>query len=381
MVFMRILYLLPALTYGGAARQALLLARGLAGQCDLRICLLYEEGPWANELRGAGAVVTSLDWQRSLDPRPLWRLRGLLRRFAPAVVHVWGTAALRSLAVCGCTRLSQCIASRVAPSCHWRPGACDRWLLRQSKQVVAEDTTDAHRLMQQGIARISVIPPGTDTSRVARGDGASASADRLSWQRGPCQGLSRSGACRGFPGLPFSRCRILPDRRRPGAVRFEALPRRGVSPRAHAFAGCQGRCRRLAGQRHGLLGAKRGRDRAAGRPGGHGGRQAGHRLRFALFPRLIRDGDTGLLVPPGDARMLAQQTRRLFLDDSLARRLGTAARQWVSAHFTSQRFVDRHRELYGLTNGSAEKISLEVRAAPVANAAVAARQEAACQAL
>lgn len=45
----------------------------------------------------------------------------------------------------------------------------------------------------------------------------------------------------------------------------------------------------------------------------------------------VQDGRTGLLVPPGDARALADAIRRLLADEGLARRLAENAREWVGS--------------------------------------------------
>ncbi len=47
---------------------------------------------------------------------------------------------------------------------------------------------------------------------------------------------------------------------------------------------------------------------------------------------LVTDGETGLLVPPGDVDGLADRMRRLATDAALRVRLGAAARRWVRAH-------------------------------------------------
>jgi glycosyltransferase involved in cell wall biosynthesis len=47
---------------------------------------------------------------------------------------------------------------------------------------------------------------------------------------------------------------------------------------------------------------------------------------------LVRDGETGLVIAPGDAGALAGAIRRLLGDAALRRRLGTAAREAVAAY-------------------------------------------------
>ncbi|MCL4500177.1 MAG: glycosyltransferase [Chloroflexi bacterium] len=55
---------------------------------------------------------------------------------------------------------------------------------------------------------------------------------------------------------------------------------------------------------------------------------------------------TGLVVPPGDDRALAEAINRLFEDDALRLRLGTQAKKRALAEFTASRMVDRTFELY-----------------------------------
>jgi len=70
--------------------------------------------------------------------------------------------------------------------------------------------------------------------------------------------------------------------------------------------------------------------------------------RLSGIPELVREGETGLLVPPGDARALARALERLAADAGLRERLGAAARERVDAEFGLAAGVAR---LEGLMRG------------------------------
>ena len=59
------------------------------------------------------------------------------------------------------------------------------------------------------------------------------------------------------------------------------------------------------------------------------------------------DGQTGLLVPPGDAGGLAQAIRTLLEDPRLRRRMGQAARNQVERLYTSEMMTQRIEKVYG----------------------------------
>jgi glycosyltransferase involved in cell wall biosynthesis len=63
-------------------------------------------------------------------------------------------------------------------------------------------------------------------------------------------------------------------------------------------------------------------------------------------PELVVDGETGLLVPPGDARALAEALGTVIADRELARRLGDAGRRRVLAEFSLSAMTDRVLGLY-----------------------------------
>jgi glycosyltransferase involved in cell wall biosynthesis len=63
-------------------------------------------------------------------------------------------------------------------------------------------------------------------------------------------------------------------------------------------------------------------------------------------PDLIRDGETGLLVPPGDALQLRAALARLAADPALATRLGAAGRDLVLRHHGVQTGMDALQGAY-----------------------------------
>lgn len=61
---------------------------------------------------------------------------------------------------------------------------------------------------------------------------------------------------------------------------------------------------------------------------------------------IVHDGETGLLVPPGDAEALALALRRLVADRELRERLGASAKAFHSAHLAIDGYVDRLADIW-----------------------------------
>ena len=58
------------------------------------------------------------------------------------------------------------------------------------------------------------------------------------------------------------------------------------------------------------------------------------------------DGETGLLVPPGDVAALSQAINRLLADDALRARLGNAGRTRVAGTFSVEQMVEGTLNVY-----------------------------------
>lgn len=63
-------------------------------------------------------------------------------------------------------------------------------------------------------------------------------------------------------------------------------------------------------------------------------------------PKVIKDGETGLLIDPGDVNGLRNALVRLLTDSDLCRRLGCAGHDWVSRNYTSEAMALKYRQMY-----------------------------------
>jgi glycosyltransferase involved in cell wall biosynthesis len=64
------------------------------------------------------------------------------------------------------------------------------------------------------------------------------------------------------------------------------------------------------------------------------------------IPEIVRDGQTGLLVPHADAPALARAIMRVLDDETLAARLGAGGQALVRGEFSMAQFQERSRALY-----------------------------------
>ena len=68
--------------------------------------------------------------------------------------------------------------------------------------------------------------------------------------------------------------------------------------------------------------------------------------RVGGIPEVVVDGETGWLVPPGDAAALAEALRGALADPARARRMGEAGRRRVEAHFSWDRIAEHTLAVY-----------------------------------
>jgi glycosyltransferase involved in cell wall biosynthesis len=192
----------------------------------------------------------------------------------------------------------------------WRP------LLRSASAVVAASEALAEAGRSLGAREVQVIPAGVAVPDVVSTPDEPPHVlyvGRLSREKGILQFLE---ATEGIPRV------IIGD----GPLREQVAETRGfVSPDevAEAYARAAVVCVPSLREGYGMTareGMAHGRAVVASRVGG--------------LPEAIRDGETGLLIPPGDPRALRAAIERLIADRSLRERLGAAARVEARVRFS-----------------------------------------------
>ena len=68
--------------------------------------------------------------------------------------------------------------------------------------------------------------------------------------------------------------------------------------------------------------------------------------RSGGVPEVVRDGETGLLVPPGDADAMAAGLQRLLSDEALGAKLAAKAVPEAAARFDARSMAERYQKFY-----------------------------------
>jgi glycosyltransferase involved in cell wall biosynthesis len=352
----RILYLTPGTEPDGGAAQLALLCRGLPRErFDLHLCTLGTDDTVGPALHASGVPRTALGWTRLLDPRPLWRLRRLVRDFRPDLIHAFRPASLRALALAVGRPPCPLVVSRPLPA--RRPGRkeisrLDRWLLGRADWVVVEGGAAADRCLRAGMPpeKVVVIPPGVDLpgegSTAPSGQGEPGRALLCAGRFEPHKGYREAIWAFDILHYVYEDLQLVLAGAGPYRGRLEHFARRIRMTEHVRFTGLRAEVAGLMSEAAAVWvpsladgGVRVALEAmAAGRPV--------VASRLPGLAEVVVEGETGFLVPPGDKVALARQTRRLLADETLRTQFGQAGRERVARHFTVSAAVEHTAALY-----------------------------------
>ncbi len=365
-----VVYFSPSVSLYGARRALLQLVCQLDPARYRPVVVCLAEGPLTDALREEGveaAVIGIHPWRK---PRTWWRIPGntlriarLLRRVRADLLHAndfwampWILAGRR-------------VARSAAPVvCHVRnpvgPRRVREYGLARAERVVTISRALEEEFLHWPPAlrrRVETIPDGIDFDRLAETDDGRDLREAFGIPpRAPLVLQAGHLTPRKDPALLLEAVAALPGDLRPhvlllgGEKAQEADYARALRARA-AEADLAGRVH-FAGFDEAVGAYYRAADVLAlpSREEGLGlvSLEAMHyetpvvASRVGGIPEVVRDGETGLLHPPGDAAALADALRALLINPARIREMGAAGRRRAHAEFSLVRHVGRVQDLY-----------------------------------
>lgn len=360
---MRILHTESSRVMGGQERRVLAESRGMRDRGHAVWIATPAEGDLAARATAAGLDVIPLSFPRATLPATALRLRAQIARLAPDVVNSHSSGDSWPCALAFAVRPGRCALVRSRHvSAAVRPGALHRFLYGRADHVITTGERVRGDLADTGLVprdRSTSIPTGVDTTafRPDPETRTRSRADLELHEDGFVLGAvaymrsdkGHAVLLRGMPAVlerrPDTVLVLVGDGpERPalqtlaerlglaGAVRFLGL-REDVSRLLPAFdVFCQPSTRN-EGVPQAVVQAS-----ASGLP--VIGTEVGG------IPEVVRHGESGLLVAPGDVGALARAAIRLASDPSLRARMGAAGRAHAADAFSIERMLDRTERAY-----------------------------------
>jgi glycosyltransferase involved in cell wall biosynthesis len=354
----RVALLIDTLRPAGAEKQLVTVATGLdRRRFAPRVLCLTDGGSYENALREAGVPVTLIGKRRKLGGVALRRLRALLRRERPHLLHTWmftcnlyGRLAALGLPI---ATLASEVAADVTKSAVRL--AIDRLLAPTTQAFYVNSILVArfyHERCGIPLKKLVVIPNGVRVPEMPRVPRAALGvhdeaflvccAGRLA----PEKGFDRVIEALGTPRLRARNVELIIAGDGPSRDALETLAiQRGVAARVH-----------LLGHRADLPGVLKTAD-AFVVSSLHEGMSNVLMEAMALglpcvttpvggVEELVVQGETGLAIEASAPEPIASALGQLLDDPALARRLGIAARDRMAREFSIEANVRRFEELY-----------------------------------
>lgn len=364
---LRVLYVMEGFDAGGAERRFVRMARNLdRHRFDLRVAALRMGGPLEGEMRDCAVPIVALERKGRLDVTPIVRLRHYLRAEGIEVVHgmhwlsnltaVAAATTLPRVAVVGSTVGMVYTASRGG---RYRL-ALDRLLWRRLDRMLVNTASLRDYLLERGFPkeRLAIIPNGVDIPD--RESVADARRQARAWL-----GIDADAPVAGIVA------RLTPVKDHTTFLRAARLVLDSVPNARFVVAGDgpeRAALEALAAELHMgdsvlFTGYVRSSDlvlpafdvsvltsRHEGMPNAllEAGAWGVPQVATAVggVPEVVLDGQTGLLVPVGDVRTLAEQMQALLTDRVRARNLGLSSREHVMAGFSTGAMVRQYEQVY-----------------------------------
>jgi glycosyltransferase involved in cell wall biosynthesis len=339
----------------GGERQTLWLAQGLAILGDTNVIAARAREPLAVRAEAAGILVVAVEPAFEGDPRAAWRLRQAIRTHRIDVVHAHTAHAitLGAMATLG-SRVPVVAARRV--DFPLRDNRGTRWKYGRCAAVIAVSHAVADVVGRSALpVPVHVVPDGTDVRR-HRDPADAATLATLGVPRGAPLVVQVAQLVDHKDPLTFVRAVAAASTRMPrlhallvgdGPLRSiveQAVRELGLEDVLHLTGYRTDADRLLAAADVVTLSSKEegmgsvlldalvfSRPVAATRAGG--------------IPEVVHDGETGILVPVGDAEALGAAVVTLLTDRSLALRMGAAGRA-RAPEFSIEAMAMRTREVY-----------------------------------
>jgi glycosyltransferase involved in cell wall biosynthesis len=360
----RVVYLSHEFNVGGADEMVLNLVRKLpADRYEPLVCAIHRPGPVGEEIAAIGVPFRSLGRVPGLrDPLGAAAIYRYLREVRPDIVHTFLlTASLYGRAAAAAARVPIVIGSEVNIYEHkrWHHAMAERVLMAATDRVIvsAASVKDFY-VKQVGAqpARVDVIynavdfgmlettaPRGELRARVGVPEGALTAGviARLTEQKGH---RFLFDAMASQPGLEDLHLMVIGDGPLRAALEAQ-VARLGLADRV-AFLGTRRDLGDLLSAMDMFVLPSLWEGLPLSLVLAMGARLPVVSTRVAGIPEVVRDGETGLLVAPGDAAMLGVALRRLVESPPLRMRLGSAGAAFVLPRFGADEYVNAVTSLY-----------------------------------